>query len=307
MSRPKIVVILGPTASGKTALAVSLCKKFSGEVISADSQQVYKYFNLGTAKEGKLIESDDPLGVCRKVNNIPQYLVDFVEPNKQFNLADYQSLAYKKINQIIKSGRIPFLVGGTGLYIEAVTEGYVLEKEPRDTSKIRQDLEKKSTEELFKKLQKLDPESAKNINSNNKRRIVRALEVTILSGIPFSKQKAKTPPPYQFLKLGISKPKDELLESIKKRTKNMLNSGLIEETQEIIKKFGHDLPALASIGYREVDSYLKGEYDKEELADLIVSSTRRYVGRQLTWFKRDKEIIWIKGYGEAEKQIKGFL
>lgn len=305
--KPKVIVVLGPTASGKTNLAVKLCQKFNGEIVSADSQQVYKDFDIGTAKEGKLCDSKNPLKVCRKTDDICQYLVDFVEPKQQFNLAEYQKLAYQKLDQIGESGKIPFLVGGTGLYIEAVTEGYVLTKKSTKKKVSRGELEKKTIDELLTQIKKLDPLTAKKIDRKNKRRIIRALEVTLLTGVPFSKQKTKQIPVYSFLKIGIKKEKEELLDRIKQRTKKMLEDGLIEETEKIVERFGKKLPALQSIGYKEVVSYLLGEYDKKELEARIIQNTKKYVKRQLTWFKRDKEIVWIKGYKEAERKIKKFL
>ena len=198
-------------------------------------------------------------------------------------------------------------MGGTGLYIEAVTEGYALQEQITKSGTSRKELENKDIKWLLAKLKKVDPVSAKIIDPRNKRRIIRALEVTFLTGIPFSKQKIKTHPPYQFLKIGISKSKEELARKIDLRTKKMIDGGLVDETKAIIKKYGKNLPALSSIGYKEVDSYLKGEYDKDELQRQIIQNTKRYMKRQMTWFKRDKAIIWIKNYQEAEKKVKRFL
>ncbi len=324
-----LIVICGPTASGKTELAIKLAKKYNGEIISADSRQIYRGMIVGTASpcqqiqnaKFKIKETQKPI----LIKKIPHYLLHIIYPNQEFNVAIYKKLAVKAIKDIQKREKIPFLVGGTGLYINAVIYGYKIPKGKPDID-LRKRLERQSNEKLLKKLQKLDPETASNIDPKNKRRLIRALEVCIKTGKPFSVQKIKKSMPYDTLILGIDIPRKKLYQKIDQRTEKMLNQGIISETKLLLKKgYSPNLPAVSGIGYKEMVKYLykteepnnkitKELIDRkikkqllEEAIDLIKKNTRNYVKRQITWFKKDKNIKWIKNYNQAEKLIKNFL
>jgi tRNA-2-methylthio-N6-dimethylallyladenosine synthase len=290
LSLPKLVVILGPTSSGKTELAIRLAKKLGGEIVSADSRQIYKEMNIGTAKSTK-----------KEVSKVPHHLIDIISPDKKFNAALYKKMAVKKIQDIQKRGKLPFLVGGTGLYVKAVVENINF-PEVAPQKKLRKNLEKKTEEELFEIYKKLDPEGAKFIDKKNKRRLVRAIEVCKITKKSFWEQKKEQSPIFNALQIGIDLPKDKLEKRISKRTEDMLKSGLEKEAKKLIKKYGN-IPPLQTIGYQEWFENNKPEKTKES----INLHTLQFTKRQMTWFKKNKNIIWIKNYKEAEKLIKKFL
>ncbi|MFH1749553.1 MAG: tRNA (adenosine(37)-N6)-dimethylallyltransferase MiaA [bacterium] len=307
ISYPKIVVIAGPTASGKTSMALDLAKKYNSEIISADSQQVYKYFNIGTGKEGNLKLNKDILKIYRNAKGVRQYLVDFVNPVQQFNVVNFQNLCYQKIEQIIKSGKTPFIVGGTGLYIDAVCEGYVFPKIQDKLKITRERLEKKNLDELLFELKKLDPESLKNIDIKNKRRVIHALELTINSGKPFSAQQKTKKPPYHFLKLAIDITAEKLKARINRRVDNMIGDGLAMEIRSLLEKYSKDCTPFNSIGYKEVTGYLQGKYDINEVAEQIKTNSWQLATRQMTWFRKSQKIRWVQNLEQADKLIKDFL
>ncbi len=284
----KLIVILGPTGSGKTDLAIFLCRKFNGEIISADSRQIYKEMNIGTAKT---IPED-----------IPIYLINLISPDKKFTVAQYKKLANKKIKEIARKGKIPFLVGGTGLYIEAVCEGLEIPKIPPQ-EELRKKLEKKDLKELVKELLKLDPEAKNYVDLKNKRRVIRALEVCKISKKPFTFQLRKKKPSYEILKIGIKIDRKKLYKKLEKRVDKMIKKGLKKEVEYLVKKYGWEAPGLDSIGYKEFKLFK----DLEKVAREIKKNTKNYAKRQITWFKRDKEIFWIRNKKEAEKLVKKFL
>ncbi|MFC1700891.1 tRNA (adenosine(37)-N6)-dimethylallyltransferase MiaA [Patescibacteria group bacterium] len=288
MSRlKKLIVILGPTASGKSELAIKLSKKFKGEIVSADSRQIYKEMDIGTAKSKE-----------------PQYLINIIKPNQEFTLAEYKELAINKINEI----KIPFLVGGTGLYIQAIVDNLDI-PQVKPNKELRKELEKLNSEQLFKKLKKLDPNII--IDKNNKRRLIRAIEICILTKKPFSEQKRKGKPIFDILQIGIKLNKKTLDEKINQRVEKMFEAGLINEVKNLLKKYPSDLPALSGIGYKELITYLNTELNTElilnKTKELIKLHTRQYAKRQMTWFKRDKRIKWIKNYQEAKELVEKFL
>ncbi len=267
----KLIVILGPTASGKSELAVKLAQKFEGEIVSADSRQIYKGMDIGTAKSKE-----------------PQYLIDIIEPDQEFTLAQYKELAVKKIKEI----DTPFLVGGTGLYIQAVVDNLDIPQVKPD-KKLREELEKLSSEQLYQKLKKLDSETA--VDSHNRRRLIRAIEVCVSTGKPFPKKKKK--PLFDILQIGL-KTSDE---KINRRVDMMFEMGLVKEVESLIKKYSPNLPAFSGIGYKEIIQ------NPENAREMIKLHTRQYAKRQMTWFKRDKRIKWIKGYEEAKGLVSQFL
>ncbi len=303
----KLIVILGPTASGKTEMSLTLAKEIPHSyIISADSRQIYKGLDIGT---GKLIGGQYKLFKGQKVlhfHNIPHYMIDIVEPNEKYTVAQYQR-AVKKI-VLDSHGKIPFLVGGTGLYISAIIDGLSIPSVPPD-SILREKLEKQSKEQLYKRLKKLDPVCAAKIDPQNKRRLIRALEVCIMTGKSFSSLQKKKKPHYDVLQIGILVPREELYKRIDKRVDKMVKEGLVREVKKILKKYvvSDNLPAMSSLGYKQIRMYLHGEINLEKAIKLIKIETRHYARRQMTWFKRDNRIHWVKNKREAEKLIKEFL
>ncbi len=295
MSRKKkLIVILGPTASGKTELSIKLAKKFDGEIVSADSRQIYKEMDIGTAKPSR-----------EELREIPHHLIDIIKPNQDFSVALYKKLALKKIKEIHKRKKMPFLVGGTGLYISAVVDNLEFPKIPPNR-KLRKELEEKSTKELFEIYRKLDPEGAKYIDKNNKRRLIRAIEVCKISGIPFWRQRKKKKPLYEILQIGIKINKKKLEKKIAKRVNEMIKKGLEKEAEKLFKKY-KNVPALDTIGYQEWKDYFNGKIKKEEVIEKIILHTKQYAKRQMAWFKRDKRIHWVKNFKEAERVLQNFL
>jgi len=307
----KLIVILGPTASGKSELAVKLAKKFNGEIVSADSRQVYKGMDIGTGKITK-----------KEMQGIPHYLLDVASPKRRFTVSQYRKLVLKTINKIFKKGKIPILCGGTGFYIQAVVDGIVIPEVPPDW-KLRKKLEKKSVEELYKILKKLDPKRAKTIESKNPRRLIRAIEIILKTKRPVPALK-KNPLPYPVLLISIRKGKKELSSLIRERLLRRLKRGMIAEVKKL-KKSSLSWKRLEEFGleYRFVAQYLqkklKSKEDKssssslavaqeyDEMVNLIQKEIEHFAKRQMTWFKRDKRINWVKNYNKAEKIIKKFL
>lgn len=297
MSTQKLIIILGPTASGKTDLSIKLAKKFNGEIISADSRQVYKGMNLGTGKVTK-----------KEMQNIPHHLLDIVSPKTRFTVAEYKKRAKKAIKDIQKRNKVPFLVGGTGFYIEAVVDGIIIPKVKPDWE-LRKNLEKETTEELFKKLKKLDLKRAKTIDRNNRRRLIRALEIVLKTKKPIPSLK-KDPIDCDVLILGV-KPKN-LEEKISKRLKERFKKGMIAEVKKL-----HNPPVgrgvswkrLEEFGleYKYIAQYLQGKLTKQEMIEKLQKEIEHYAKRQITWFKRDKRINWIKNEKDAQKLTKIFL
>jgi len=290
-----LVIILGPTASGKSDLAIKLAKEFNGEIVSADSRQIYKEMDIGTAKVTK-----------KEMNNIPHYLIDIINLNEEFTLAQYKELAVKTIKDIQKRNKLPFLVGGTGLYIQSVVDNLQIPEVTPD-KKLRDQLEKQTNQELHNQLKKLDAQALKVINVNNKRRMIRALEVCLLTKKPFSKQRKKAKPLFNTLQIGIKPNKETLERKINQRADKMIQAGLIEEVKNLIKKYGNKPYSMSGIGYKEIISYLEDKISLDEAKELIKIHTRQYARRQMSWFRRDKKIKWIKTYSEAKKLISNFI
>ncbi len=304
----KLIVILGPTASGKSEMAINLAKKFNGEIISADSRQVYKEMDIGTGKITK-----------KEMKSVPHHLLDVVSPRKIFTVTQYKKLARKAINKIFKKGKLPILCGGTEFYVQAVIDGIIIPKVKPDW-KLRKKLEKKSAEELFDRLKKLDPKRAKTIDKKNRRRLVRALEIIIKTKKPVPLLKKK-PLPYPVLILGINLSKKDLENRIIKRVQKMLNMGLKKEVESLIKKYGW-IPALQTIGYQEwikeskalffsprlyraqLQKYFENKINKNQIKELIILHSKQFARRQIAWFKKDKRIKWVKSSREAEKLSK---
>ncbi len=303
---PKVVVLVGPTTSGKTDWGLKLAKEFNGEVICADSRQIYRHMTVGTAKplgEWKFV------GLRRvyHIEGIPHHLIDFLNPGKTFTAAEFRDRALKHIKAITRTGKLPIIVGGTGLYIEALTSNYTIPRIPPN-KKLRASFEEKSNEELVAWLGTFDPDTAASIDPHNKRRIIRALEVCILSGKQFSKQKKKGEQMFNILKTGIFVSREELYERIDHRVDRMIAEGLEKEVQFLVKqKYSWDLPSMSGIGYRQFKLYFEGKMSLAEVVDHLKRDSRKYAKRQITWFKRDKEIVWCKYFEEAREKIASFV
>jgi len=291
----KLIVILGQTAVGKTALSIKLAKKFNGEIVSADSRQVYCGMNIGTGKVTK-----------KEMRDIPHYLLDVANPKRRFTVTQYRNLALRVINKIQKVGKIPFLVGGTGFYIQAVVDGIII-PEVKPDWKLRKRLEKKSIKELYEILKKLDPRRIRTIEKENPRRLTRAIEIVFKTKKPIPSLKTQ-PLPYPFLMIGIRKEREKLNELIKKRFLKWLKQGLIKEVINL-RKSGLSFKKIEDFGihYRVIAQYLQNKIGDKEMIENSIREIQNYAKRQMTWFKRDKRIHWIRNYQEAEKIIKNFL
>jgi len=288
----KIIIILGPTASGKTKLAVSLAREFDGEIISADSRQVYEEMNIGTGKD------------LAEYQNVPYHLINIKKPNEEFNVAEFKGLAVGVARNILSRGKLPIICGGTGLYLSAIIDNYDFSTDESNTE-IRRRVEGMSSEEKIKTLEEIDPESIEMIDIKNPRRLNRAVEV-VLAGQKFSDKQTKSSPLFDTLQIGIDAERDKLKEKINKRVDEMFKNGLVEETQGIIKKYGKECAVLETIGYSEVMDYLDGKVKIEETKELIKTHTHQFAKRQMTWFKRDKRIRWISDKDEAKELVKDF-
>ena len=284
---PPLVVIVGPTALGKTALAVYLAQEMNGEIVSADSRQVYRGMDIGTAKATR-----------QEQELAAHHLVDVVAPDETLGLAQFQELAIAAIAGITARGRVPLLVGGTGQYVMAVIEGWKVPRVPPDEA-LRRELYRQAEEEgaeaLHARLHALDPSAAGRIDARNVRRVVRALEVCLVTGEPFSEQQGKSPPPYRILILGLSLPRAELYRRIDERVERMMDAGLEDEVRGLVAAgYGFDLPAMSGVGYGQFAPYLAGKATVLEAAAEIKRATRRLVRHQANWFRQgDERIHWL--------------
>ncbi|MEW5706076.1 MAG: tRNA (adenosine(37)-N6)-dimethylallyltransferase MiaA [Actinomycetota bacterium] len=289
ISKRKLIAIVGPTATGKSNVAIELAKRIDGEIISADSMQIYKGMDIGTAK----VTPDE-------MNGIPHHLIDIISPAEPFSVAEYQKLARRIIDEISERGKIPILVGGTGLYVRSVIDKLEFPS-GEISSKVRRQLEQRAklegSEVLYKELIEKDPKAAEIVHPNNVRRIIRALEIIELTGKPFSYYHSEWKSResiYDLAIFGLTMDRKLLYERIDRRVDKMIEAGLIDEVKELQSK-GYEkfLTSQQAIGYKELIRYLKGESSLEEAIDIIKSRTRQYAKRQLTWFRADPRIKWI--------------
>ena len=298
----KVIVICGPTASGKTALSIELAKKIKGEIVSADSMQIYKDMDIGTAKPTK-----------QEMGEIKHYLLDFVSPEDRYSVAQYKQDAKKAIKEIINKGKTPIIVGGTGLYVDSLIyeieyNDIKLDEEYR--KKLEKIAEEQGLEELYKKAVEIDPEAMKKISQNDKKRIMRVLEIYHSTGktkTEQEKESRKNPVEYDYRVFAINWDREILYQRINKRVDIMVEQGLIEEVKEILNKYDKFPTAMQGLGYKEVVDYLNGIYTKEEMIEKIKLETRRYAKRQLTWFRKNKQTIWLDGTNDIQNNINIIL
>ena len=298
----KVIVICGPTASGKTALSIELAKKINGEIVSADSMQIYKDMDIGTAKPTK-----------QEMGEIKHYLLDFVSPEDRYSVAQYKQDAKKAIKEIINKGKTPIIVGGTGLYVDSLIyeieyNDIKLDEEYR--KKLEKIAEEQGLEELYKKAVEIDPEAMKKISQNDKKRIMRVLEIYHSTGktkTEQEKESRKNPVEYDYRVFAINWDREILYQRINKRVDIMIDQGLIEEVKEILNKYDKFPTAMQGLGYKEVVDYLNGIYTKEEMIEKIKLETRRYAKRQLTWFRKNKQTIWLDGTNDIQNNINIIL
>jgi len=285
--RGPLVVIVGPTGVGKTALGIQLAQTMGGEIVSADSRQIYRGMDIGTAKPSPAEQAQ-----------VRHHLVDIVDPDEPFTLADYQERAYAAIDDIVGRQRLPFLVGGTGLYVRAVVEGWKIPRVPPDPelrAKLQDEAETEGPRTLYERLLSLDPAAAAFVDERNVRRVIRALEVCIQSGRPFSEQRGKEPPPYSVLRIGLTMDRQALYQRVDARVDRMIAEGLVQEVRRLLER-GYDwtLPAMSSLGYLQLKDYLEGNMSVQEAVASIKSETHRFIRHQYNWFRlTDPHIHWL--------------
>ena len=305
MNKPPLILIVGPTAVGKTEISIQLAEKLNGEIVSADSRLFYRGMDIGTAKPSP-----------KEQNRVPHHLIDIANPDEILSLAIFQQQANEIIAGIHARNKLPFLVGGTGQYVRAVTQGWV-PPEVKPDKALRNELEQQKEENgiywLHDKLKELDPEAANKIDARNYRRTIRALEVITITGKKFSEQRGQSESPYQLVTIGLSRPRDELYQRVDQRIDMMFADGFIDEVKTLLDRgYSPSLPTMSAIGYRECVGVIKGELSEEQAKVQIRRATRIYVRRQANWFKEsDPNIHWFKfddGIVTAiEKTIRRFV
>ena len=288
MNKPKVIVICGPTASGKTTLSIQLAQKINGEIISSDSMQIYKDMNIGTAKPDQ-----------QEMQGIKHYLLDFVEPNQRYSVADYKKDAENAIEDILQKGKVPIIVGGTGLYVDSLIYGIEypnIEFDENYRKELERRVEKEGLEKLYEEARKIDPQAMEKISRNDQKRILRVLEIYNATGKTKTEQEIesrKNEVKYDYRVFAINMDREKLYDRINKRVDIMIQKGLIEEVENLLKKYNEFPTAMQGLGYKEVVEYLQGKVLKEDMIENIKRESRRYAKRQITWFKKIKQTIWI--------------
>ncbi len=296
--KPKVIVICGPTASGKTQLSIQLAKQINGEIISADSMQIYKYMDIGTAKATE-----------EEKSGIQHYLLDFIFPNQRYSVAEYKKDAKKAIKQILEKGKNPIIVGGTGLYVDSLI--YEIEYDNIEIDEeYRKELEniekEQGLEVLYERAMKIDSIAMEKISKNDKKRIMRILEIYKSTGKTKTEQEIesrKKEVEYDYHVFAINWDREILYDRINKRVDIMIEQGLIEEVKSILNKYKEFPTAMQGLGYKEVVDYLNKNCTKEEMIEKLKMETRRYAKRQLTWFRKNKQTIWLDGTNDIQNNI----
>jgi len=294
---PPLIVILGPTASGKSGLGITLAHQFDGEIISADSRQVYRGLDIGTAK---VTAEEQAL--------VPHHLLDIVDPHEVYTVSRFQQDAFNVIDDIVARGKRPFLVGGSPHYIQAVVDGLDIPQVAPQTE-LRAILETRSTDDLLQELRERDLQSYETIDRNNRRRIIRALEVCIVTGEPFSQQRRVNEPRYRSLLLGIQWPRSVLYERIDKRVDERMQQGMVQEVRDLLSAgVSHERLDAFGLEYRFIDRYLRGEYASEaQMVERLKFAIHDFTRRQLSWFRRDTRIHWLEGGKDMEQRGKDVI
>ena len=293
---PNVIVLIGPTASGKTELAIEIAEYFKTRIHNIDSRQIYKSMDIGTAKPSE-----------NQQKKIKHFLIDIEEPINPINVKKFQEIAKKSINKEINRKNLPFLVGGSGLYMNSITKGFFVPNVPPQ-KKLREQLEKLGQKECWELLKNCDPESTRKINFADQNRTIRALEVFYVTGKPLSSQKIQNPPDWRILELGLDR--DNLKERIFQRTKNMFLFGIIEETKHLISQYGFDLPILQTIGYCEARDVINNQLSIEKAIEITTTRTIQFAKRQKTWFRNKNNPIWLNNKNllkDAIIKIESFL
>lgn len=326
VNTPKVIIIVGPTASGKTGYAITLAKEFHGEVIAADSRTTYRGMDIGTAKPARdrvafpKLAGQEVRGRGEDwpylVDGISHHLIDTRNPNEAYSVAEFKRDAERVIGEITERGHVPIIVGGTGLYVQALVEDFEI-PEIGASSKLREAFEQKSNGELLALLQAFDPVSATRVDAKNKRRLIRALEVCVFTGRPFSELRRRSNRPrYEFLEIGIDMPREQLYQRIDARTAQFFTQGILNEVHRLVFRYGPRIEAFRGVIYRQIIHALTEHADlgrmedDPRVADLIVhinSALHAYARRQIAWFKRDSKIKWVKTEEEAKEIAREFL
>ena len=302
MEKPKVIVICGPTASGKTALSVELAKQIQSEIVSADSMQIYKDMNIGTAKPTE-----------QEMQGIKHHLIDYVSPEKRYSVAEFKKDAKKAIKEIVAKGKTPIVVGGTGLYVDSLIyeiEYPEIEFDEQYRKQLEEQVEQKGLNYLYNEAVKIDKEAMEKISPNDKKRILRVLEIYHATGktkTEQEKESRKKEVEFDYHVYAIDWEREELYDRINKRVDIMIEQGLVEEVEEVLRKYKKFPTAMQGLGYKEVVEYLENKITKEEMIKKIKQETRRYAKRQLTWFRKNKQTIWLKGTNEIQNNVNIIL
>lgn len=298
----KVIVICGPTASGKTGLSIELAKRIKGEIISADSMQIYQEMNIGTAKPTK-----------EEQQGIKHYLMDFVSPEERYSVADYKQAAKQAIKEILEKGKTPIVVGGTGLYIDSLIyeiEYPNIEFDENYRKKLEQRVKIEGLKKIYEEANLIDPEAIQKISPNDEKRILRILEIYHATGKTKTEQEKESrrkPVEYDYQVYALKWDREILYERINKRVDLMIEQGLIEEVKGILERYPKFPTAMQGLGYKEVVEYLKGSTTKEEMIEKLKMETRRYAKRQMTWFRKNKQTIWLEGQAKIQDNIEIIL
>ncbi len=308
---PKIIAILGPTASGKTGISLDLARKFNGEIVAVDSRTLYQGMNIGTAKpDGIRIvcgdDKDDKQSIAFIVEDIPHWGIDILDIDEDFNVAEFKKFAEKKIEDILNRGKLPILVGGTGLYFSAIIDNLSF-TDVKPDEELREVISKMTNDEIIDQIEALDYKALDLIDVANRRRLERAFEILKISGEKLSDQKNKGEARFNVLQIAFDFDREKLYNRINLRVDSMIANGLIDEVRELKERYGCDHNSMTGIGYRQICAFLDGYLKLEDAIDLIKRDTRHYAKRQVSWFKRDDRIVWIKNNEQGIQASSKFL